>query len=84
MNLFNNSFSKIPWEEIIFIAKDLSDDPEALRMTESIFKKLNVDIFKDGINILPKLTEGFIMKIWLDQGGVMPEKYKKIYEQRSS
>lgn len=82
MYIFND-ISKIPWEEIIFVAKDLSENPEALRMTENIFKRLNVDIFEGGVNMLPKLTEGFIVKIWLDQGGVIPEKYKKIYERKS-
>jgi len=45
---------------------------------------MQVSIFKDGVNVLSKMTEGFVIMIWLNKGGEMPEKYRKIYERRRS
>lgn len=64
----HNKLGDIPWEEVIFLAEDLAHDPRILKRARLLFPD-------DDIDTLKKIAEGLILRIWLNHGGVIPEKY---------
>ncbi|OHB25397.1 MAG: hypothetical protein A2542_00160 [Parcubacteria group bacterium RIFOXYD2_FULL_52_8] len=60
---------EIPWSEVIFLVDDLKRDPAILEITKYFFKRIGAAIPDGDTDMLQKLTEGLLIKVWLIHGG---------------